>query len=119
MLASSQRKKYGVIKVRIPEDELENLNRRVARAGVSREEFVRRVLSGAVIMETPPADYRLVLRKLDEIQDVLETAIQANPQMVDNMQLVSALQGVAGTATAMLKVMCPRTYAAVPQAELH
>ena len=113
MFASSPRKKYGVIKVRIPEDELENLNRRV-----SREEFVRRVLSGAVIMETPPADYRLVLRKLDEIQDALETAIQANPQMVDNMQLVSALQGVAGTATAMLKVMCPRTYAAVPQAEL-
>ena len=113
MFASSPRKKYGVIKVGIPEDELENLNRRV-----SREEFVRRVLAGAVIMETPPADYRLVLRKLDEIQDVLETAIQANPQMVDNMQLVSALQGVAGTATAMLKVMCPRTYAAVPQAEL-
>lgn len=119
MLASSPRKKYGVIKVRIPEDELENLNRRVARSGISREEFVRRVLAGAVIMETPPADYRLILRKLDEIQDVLETAIQANPQMVDNMQLVSALQGVAGTATAMLKVMCPRTYAAVPQEELH
>ena len=126
MFASSPRKKYGVIKVRIPEDELENLNRRVARSGVSREEFVRRVLAGAVIMETPPADYRLVprgrgrgLRKLDEIQDALETVIQANPQMVDNMQLVSALQGVAGTATAMLKVMCPRTYAAVPQEELH
>lgn len=118
MFASSPRKKYGVIKVRIPEDELENLNRRVARAGISREEFVRRVLAGAVIMEAPPADYRLVLRKLDEIQDALETAIQANPQMVDNMQLVSALQGVAGTATAMLKVMCPRTYAAVPQEEL-
>lgn len=113
MFASSPRKKYGVIKVRIPEDELENLNRRVARSGVSREEFVRRVLAGAVIMETPPADYRLVLRKLDEIQDALETVIQANPQMV------SALQGVAGTATAMLKVMCPRTYAAVPQEELH
>ena len=62
MFASSPRKKYGVIKVRIPEDELENLNRRVARSGVSREEFVRRVLAGAVIMETPPADYRLVLR---------------------------------------------------------
>ena len=56
MLASSQRKKYGVIKVRIPEDELENLNRRVARSGISREEFVRRVLAGAAIMETPPAD---------------------------------------------------------------
>ena len=109
MFVSSPRKKYGVIKVRIPEDELENLNRRVARSGVSREEFVRRVLAGAVIMETPPADYRLVLRKLDEIQD---------PQMVDNMQLVSALQGVAGTAIAMLKVMCPTTYAAIPQEEL-
>ena len=119
VLASSQRKKCGVIKVRIPEDELENLNRHVARAGVSREEFVRRVLTGAVIMETPPADYRLVLRKLDEIQDALETAIQANPQMVVNMQLVSTLQGVAGTATAMLKVICPRAYVAVPQEELH
>lgn len=118
MAASIEGKKYGVIKVRIPENELENLNWRVARAGISREEFVRRVLAGAVIMEAPPADYRLVLRKLDEIQDALETAIQANPQMVDNMQLVTALQGVAGTATAMLKVMCPRVYAAVPQEEL-
>lgn len=117
--ASSQRKKCGVIKVRIPEDELENLNRHVARAGVSREEFVRCVLTGAVIMETTPADYRLVLRKLDEIQDALETATQANPQTVVNMQLVSALQGVARTATAILKIMCPRAYVAVPQEELH
>lgn len=101
-------KKYGVIKVRIPEEELKNLNRRVARVGISREEYVRRALAGHPLVEAPPADYRLILRKLDEIHDELEDVIRDNPSIANNMRLIIAMQNLVGTANALLQVMHPR-----------
>ena len=109
MTSKSQvNKTYGVIKVRIPMEELEILNHRVARAGVSREEYVRRALAGTAIVETPPADYRLILRRLDEIQDELEDVIDANPALQNNVRLYVMLQNVAGTANALMQVMRPK-----------
>lgn len=52
------------IKVRFTKEEFDRLNALVDVTGLSREEFVRRLISGAIIQEKPPAEYGEILREL-------------------------------------------------------
>ncbi len=60
-------KKTKEIKLRMTETALKKLNRKVSMTDLSREEFLRRLIAGKEIRETPPIEYGKVLRELRRI----------------------------------------------------
>lgn len=57
--------------------------------------------------EYPPADYRLIIRKLDELQEVMEALVDENPVKRDAMKLYITLQNVASTADVLRRAVMP------------
>lgn len=53
--------------LRLTKPELDDVTAKARKAGLSREEYVRRTLSGAVIKEAPSLDTRSILRELRRI----------------------------------------------------
>lgn len=71
---ATDKTRYKDVKVRIPEEELAVLNCRVAKTGMSREQYIRCLIADTIPAEYPPADYRLTckiaeLRKEDKIAE--------------------------------------------------
>lgn len=50
-------KKKNEIKIRLSDEELTALNKKVKLSGLSREEFARRCFANKKIVELPPVDY--------------------------------------------------------------
>lgn len=101
--------RYKDIKVRIPEEDLAVLNCRVARTGMSREQYIRCLLADKIPAEYPPADYRLIIRKLYELQGLMETLLEENPANRDTMKLYITLKNVASTADMLRKSIVPNS----------
>lgn len=99
--------RYKDVKVRIPEEELAVLNCRVAKTGMSREQYIRCLIADTIPAEYPPADYRLIIRKLDELQEVMEALVDENPVKRDAMKLYITLQNVASTADVLRRAVMP------------
>ena len=55
------------IKVRLNEKEAEQLNERVRKSGLSREAYIRQLLSGYIPRDAPPPDYFAMMRELHGI----------------------------------------------------
>ena len=55
------------IKVRLSRKEAEALQKRVKKSGLSREAYIRHLISGSVPRDTPPADYYSMMRELHGI----------------------------------------------------
>lgn len=55
------------IKIRLSEDEKNSITMKADRAGLSREEFCRRILRGAEVKEHPPADLPYFIRELRRV----------------------------------------------------
>lgn len=62
------------VKIRLTEGELARLNDNVAKTGLSRETYLRLLISHRVPVELPPADYRALMRQLRQIQLCLTNA---------------------------------------------
>lgn len=59
------------IKVRLNRKEREMLDKKVKKAGLSREAYIRMLLRGVVPKEKPPADFYSMMRELREISTEL------------------------------------------------
>ena len=94
---ATDKTRYKDVKVRIPEEELAVLNCRVAKTGMSREQYIRCLIADTIPAEYPPADYRLIIRKLDD----------ENPVKRDAMKLYITLQNVASTADVLRRAVMP------------
>lgn len=55
------------IKVRLNETEAAQLNERVRKSGLSREAYIRQLLSGYIPRDAPPPDYFAMMRELHGI----------------------------------------------------
>ena len=55
------------IKVRLSRKEAEALQKRVKKSGLSREGYIRHLISGSVPRDAPPADYFSMMRELHGI----------------------------------------------------
>ena len=104
---ATDKTRYKDVKVRIPEEELAVLNCRVAKTGMSREQYIRCLIADTIPAEYPPADYRLIIRKLDELQEVMEALVDENPVKRDAMKLYITLQNVASTADVLRRAVMP------------
>ena len=60
-------KRIYEIKVRLAADEMAYLNQLVAASGLSRETYLRMVISGVVPKEAPPPDFWAMMRELHAI----------------------------------------------------
>lgn len=97
----------NVLPLAVPEEELAVLNCRVAKTGMSREQYIRCLIADTIPAEYPPADYRLIIRKLDELQEVMEALVDENPVKRDAMKLYITLQNVASTADVLRRAVMP------------
>ena len=107
MAVATDKTRYKDVKVRIPEEELAVLNCRVAKTGMSREQYIRCLIADTIPAEYPPADYRLIIRKLDELQETMDALVEENPIRRDAMKLYITLQNVASTADMLRRAVVP------------
>ena len=107
MAVETNKTRYKDVKVRIPEEELAVLNCRVAKTGMSREQYIRCLIADTIPAEYPPADYRLIIRKLDELQETMDALVEENPIKRDAMKLYITLQNVASTADMLRRAVVP------------
>ena len=55
------------MKIRFTRGELDALTKKSRRAGLSREGYCRRILNGAVVKESPPADVPMLIREVRRV----------------------------------------------------
>lgn len=58
------RKRNNQINIRLYDAELDKLNKKVAKSGMSREKFLRNLIAGAEIKPTPPVDFANLIREV-------------------------------------------------------
>lgn len=107
MAVTTDKTRYKDVKVRIPEEELAVLNCRVAKTGMSREQYIRCLIADTIPAEYPPADYRLIIRKLDKLQETMDALVEENPIKRDAMKMYITLQNVASTADMLRRTVVP------------
>ncbi|MBM6694354.1 hypothetical protein H9X87_06215 [Pseudoflavonifractor capillosus] len=89
-------KRICEIKIRFLDDELEELNRKVRKTGMSREAYCREVLNGSEVKEGPSADVPLLLREVRQNNVLLDQLVQARGELegVRLAQLLDQIQEV-------------------------
>ena len=85
---------YKEIKVRLPMQELEVLNAKVAHSRMTREKYIRCLIAEKPPIEYPPVDYRLIIRRVEE-----------DPEKRERAQMSLALENVSHTADMLRRVM--------------
>ena len=55
------------MKIRFTREELDTLNGKARRAGLSRESYCRHILNGAEVKEAPPADVPTLIREVRRV----------------------------------------------------
>ena len=58
------RKRNNQINIRLYDAELDKLNKKVAKSGMSRERFLRNLIAGAKIKPAPPVDFANLIREV-------------------------------------------------------
>lgn len=96
------------VKIRLTEGELARLNDNVAKTGLSRETYLRLLISHRVPVELPPADYRALMRQLRQIQLCLTNAPARPENGTDSFALQNTLQALDHTLLAMQHAVLPR-----------
>lgn len=66
MIVMALKEGYKEIKVRLPMQELEVLNAKVAHSRMTREKYIRCLIAERPPIEYPPVDYRLIIRRVEE-----------------------------------------------------
>ena len=70
------RKRNVSILFRLNKKEAEALDKKVKKSGLSREAYLRQLISGAVPKEAPPADYYSMMRELHKVGNNLNQIAQ-------------------------------------------
>ena len=69
-------KRNILINFRLTDEELKNLNYKVKRTGMSREEFIREAIFNKIIHEAPPVDYNKFIFELRRVGQNLNRLLQ-------------------------------------------
>lgn len=86
-------KRIREIKIRFLDHELEELNRKVRKTGMSREAYCREVLNGSEVKEGPSADVPLLLREVRQNNVLLDQLVQARGE-VEGVRLAQLLDQI-------------------------
>lgn len=88
-----RQKRTREIKIRFLDHELEELNRKVRKTGMSREAYCREVLNGSEVKEGPSADVPLLLREVRQNSVLLDQLVQARGE-VEGVRLAQLLDQI-------------------------
>jgi len=69
------RKRNNQINIRLYDSELEKLNKKVAKSGLTRETFIRNVLSGTDIKPAPPVEFADLIKEIRRIGNNLNQLV--------------------------------------------
>ena len=72
---------------------------------MTREKYIRCLIAEKPPIEYPPVDYRLIIRRVEELQDTLERLLQEDPEKRERAQMSLALENVSHTADMLRRVM--------------
>lgn len=67
--------------------------------------YIRCLIAEKPPIEYPPVDYRLIIRRVEELQDTLECLLQEDPEKRERTQMSLALENVSHTADMLRRVM--------------
>ena len=98
------------VKVRLTEGELARLNDNVALTGLSREQYLRLLITHKTPAALPPADYRLLLRQMRWMETQLKELAGNQSTDENQSQLDYTLQLLNSTVLLMQGAMLPRTF---------
>ena len=95
------------IDLRLNASEAEQLNREVARSGLSREAYLRALIQNRPVKERPAPDLVAVLKNLQQINhNMNQIAVKANAlQFVDKQEYWENVRDLNSTIAALLEVM--------------
>lgn len=104
------------VKIRLTEDELIHLNNNVAKTGLSREQYLRLLITDRIPVELLPADYRVILRQLFQLVAVFNEMKNQPMTEANQILLCNALHTVQSTAAMMQLHLVPvQAGAYIPQ----
>ena len=66
------RKRNHQINVRLDEDELKKLEKKVSKSGLTREAYIRKVLNSSKVYPTPPVEFYDLIRELRRIGNTID-----------------------------------------------
>lgn len=95
------------IDLRLNTSEAEQLNRKVAKTGLSREAYLRALIQNRPVKERPAPDLVAVLKKLQQINhNMNQIAVKANAlQFIDTQAYWENVRDLNSTIAALLEVM--------------
>jgi hypothetical protein len=99
------------IKLRLDRKEAEALNKRVKKSGLSRESYLRHIISGLVPTDVPPPDYYTMMRELHAIGNNLNQVSQKAHvlNVIDVQRYDAAVNALDGAILEITNaVMLPR-----------
>lgn len=82
------------MKIRFTRNEMEKLNKKARKAGLSREGFCRRVLNGVEIKEAPPVELPTLIQEIRHVGSCLDQLLKraSNASVLEEFRLREALE---------------------------
>lgn len=96
-MQSTAKTRTREVKFRLTEKELERLNNNVAMTGLSREQYLRVLVSRKIPMALPPADYRVLIRQMIWVEEELRKIREGSNPDEDMSMLEYTLQVLNNT----------------------
>lgn len=103
-----RKRKIGFL-VRLTDDELKKLDGKVKKAGMSREHYVRKVLSDSRVYEALPVDFPKLIREVNRVGSNIDQILRiANSKnLLDVPRLRKELDELDAIEDAMWKTFAP------------
>lgn len=96
-MQSTAKTRTREVKFRLTEKELERLNNNVAMTGLSREQYLRVLVSRKIPMALPPAGYRVLIRQMIWVEEELRKIREGSNPDEDMSMLEYTLQVLNNT----------------------
>ena len=103
------RKRNHQINVRLNDEELRKLEKKVQKSGLTREAYIRKVLNGSKVYPTPPVQFYDLIREVRRIGNNINqlTRISNAGEKFDAMLLNNAIAELDKIEDAMWKAFQP------------
>ena len=95
--------------IRLTEDELKAINKKVQKSGMTREHYVRKTLIDSRVYEAPPVDFAKLIREVNRVGSNIDQILRiANTKnLLDVPRLRKELDELDAIEDAMWKAFAP------------
>lgn len=103
------RKRHAGFVIRLTEDELKTLDKKVHKSGLTREKYMRKIISDSRVYEAPPVDFAKLIREVNRVGSNIDQILRiANTKnLLDVPRLRKELDELDAIEDAMWKAFAP------------